>query len=260
MWYHRFGFNPTARAAYKLSALQTRPRRALCSSLLVVVGAVNDLNRLSTVLLAVNAAGLNVLNRLDVGTDRTSLLEVTTLLLRTNSSGDCDTDSDDGSSNTHDGSISRRLLALRSVDHSGFSYGVDDLSGGRGNHVSELVGDTDEGRTESRWGQLAQVDGNDSPGTLDEELDHETRCGQTTLGSGENPGRDKAAGDESSADDHAATTEPLRSVSEDSTANTGTSLHENRGASGTGGAEMLLLLHEGGVAVLASVGVVVELI
>ena len=225
-----------------------------------MVGAVNDLNRLSTVLLAVNAAGLNVLNRLNVGTDRTSLLEVTTLLLRTNSGGDCDTDSDDRSSNTHDGSISRRLLALRSVDHSGFSDGVDDLCRGRGNHVSELVGDTDEGRTESRWGQLAQVDGNDSPGTLDEELDHETRCGQTTLGSGENPGRDEAAGDESSADDHAATTEPLRSVSENGTTDAGASLHENRGASGTGGAEMLLLLHEGGVAVLAGVGVVVELV
>lgn len=181
-----------------------------------------------------------------------------TLLLRTKGSGDCNTQSDDGSCNAHDGSVSRRALAAVGRDVHSLSRSVDDLSGRRGDHVTELVGKTNERRTESGGRQLVKVDRNDTPGTLDEELDHEAGSRQAALGGRQDPSWDQASGDECSADDSATTTEPLRGVTEDSTANTSTSLHQDGGAGRTSGAEVLLLLHEGGVRVLAGVGVEVE--
>jgi hypothetical protein len=216
------------------------------------------LNNLNGVLLAVDAAMLNVLGRSKVGANGARLLEVATLLLGTERSGDDNAQDNDGGRNAHDGSVSGRLGALGSSDHGGLGDGVNDLGGRRGNHVSKLVGDTDEGGAESGGRQFAEMDGNDTPGSLDEELDHEARGGEAALGGGKNPGGDEAAGDESCADNGPATTEPLRSVSKDRAANTGASLHEDRSACGTGRAEMLGLLHECGVAVLAGVGVVVE--
>lgn len=102
------------------------------------------------------------------------------------------------------------------------------------------------------------MDGNNTPGTLDEELDEETRSAQSSLGCGENPGWDHEGGHESRDDDGTATTNKLAEVPNDSTANTGTSLHENRGTRSSRVVELLLLQHEGGVRVLRSVRVVVE--
>ena len=209
-------------------------------------------------ILLVNAASLNILDRLEVSTDRASSLEVTTLLLRTKRSGNSNTHGNDSGSNTHDGAVGGRALAAVGGDHHCLGSSVNNLGRGRGNHVSKLIGKTNKGGTESRGRQLVKVDGNDTPGTLDEELDHEAGSRETALGGGEDPGGNEESRHESSADNGATTTEPLRDVTEDSTTNTGTSLHEDGSASGTGGAEVLLLLHEGGVGVLAGVGVEVE--
>ena len=212
---------------------------------------------MSAVLL-VDATSLDVLDRLNISTDRTSLLKVATLLLRTEGSGESNTQGDDRSRNTHDRSVRGRLLATVGSDLHGLGSSVDDLSGRRGDHVTELVGQADERRTEGGRRQLVKVDGNDTPGTLDEELDHEAGSRQATLSGGQDPSGDEAGGNEGSADDSATATEPLRGVTEDGTANTSTSLHQDGSAGGASGAEMLLLLHECGVGVLASVGVEVE--
>lgn len=181
-----------------------------------------------------------------------------TLLLRTEGSGEDNAQGDDGSRNTHDGSVGGRALAAVSSDVYSLGSGVDDLSGRRGDHVTELVGKTDERRTEGGRRQLVKVDGNDTPGTLDEELDHEAGSRQTALSGRQNPSWNEASGDEGSANDSATAPEPLRGVTKDSTTNTSTGLHQDGGAGRASGAEVLLLLHECGVRVLAGVGVEVE--
>jgi len=77
-----------------------------------------------------NTALLDVLGRVQVlCANRPGLLEVATLLLRSQSSGAHNAHDDDGSRNAHDGAVGRRLGALGGRDHSGFSNGVDDLGG-----------------------------------------------------------------------------------------------------------------------------------
>lgn len=102
------------------------------------------------------------------------------------------------------------------------------------------------------------MNGNDTPSSLDEELNEETRSAQSPLGRGENPGWDHEGGHESRDDDGTATTNKLAEVTNDGTTNTGTSLHENRGTRSSRVVEFLLRQHEGGVGVLRSVRVVVE--
>lgn len=181
-----------------------------------------------------------------------------TLLLRTKGSGDCNTQSDDGGGNAHDGSVCGGALATVCGNVHGLGSGVDDLSGRRGDHVSKLISKTDERRTEGGRRQLVEMDGNNTPGTLYKELDHEARSGQTTLSSRQDPSRDEASGNEGSTDDSATATEPLRGVTKDGTANTCTSLHQDGGTGRTSRAEVLLLLHECCVGVLAGVGIEVE--
>lgn len=111
---------------------------------------VNDLDGLCAVLLAVNAAALDILGSGDVGANRTGLFKVATLLLGAKSGSDGNAENNDSSSDAHDGAIGGGWFALCRLDNGGFSDGVDDLGGRRGNHVSELVGDADKGRAECR--------------------------------------------------------------------------------------------------------------
>jgi len=102
------------------------------------------------------------------------------------------------------------------------------------------------------------MDWDDTPGSLDEELDHEAGGRQAALRGGQDPGGDEAAGDERSANDGATTSKELRAIAKYGAADAGACLHEDRSTVGTGGAEVLRLLHESGVAILASVRVEVE--
>ena len=218
---------------------------------------LHNLHSLCAVLL-VDAASLDILDRCKVGTDRSSLLEVTTLLLGTESSSDRNAHSDDGSRNTHDRSVCGRRSTAVGCDLDSLRSGIDDLGRGRGDHVTELVCQTNEGRAEGRRRQLVEMDGNDTPSSLDEELDHEARSRKTSLGGGQDPGGDDQSRHDGGADDSPAATEPLRCVTQDGATNTRTSLHENRSAVRSLRVEVLLLLHERGVGVLARVGVEVE--
>lgn len=224
-----------------------------------VVG-VDQLDSTSAILLTVNATLLDILRGLMkvLRTNGASCFKVTTLLLRSKSGGDHDTDDNDSRSHTHDRSVSRRWVAFRAFDYDTLGSGVNNLSRRRRDHISELVGNTNERGAESGWRQFAEMDGNNSPSTLDEELNHEARRRETALSGRKNPCRNEAAGYEGSENNSSATSEPLRGVPQDCSANASASLHQNRGTSSTLWREVLGLLHERGVAVLAGVTVKVE--
>jgi hypothetical protein len=100
----------------------------------------------------------------------------------------------------------------------------DHLSGGATDHVTDLVRNTGEARTESRRGELVQVDRNNAPCALDHELQEERACGKTGLRFGDNPRRDDACSKERGHDDRTTTTVRLGDVTDDRTADYCTSL------------------------------------
>jgi len=137
----------------------------------------NHLDALSAHLDIIIVTLLNILWSSQVGTERLLGLERPSSLLWSQSSSNSNTDSDNGSRNTHDWTISLDTLALAVAQEVGLGENVDDLSRWRRNHVSELVGETREGGSEGWWRQLVEVDWDDSPGSLYEELHHETAGG-----------------------------------------------------------------------------------
>lgn len=185
-------------------------------------------------------------------------LEAPAALLRTEHSSENNTEGDDGSSNAHDGAVGLDLVAVLDGDEGVLSDGVDNLSRGGRNHVSDLVGDTREGGSEGRRRQLVEVDGNDTPGTLNKELHEEARGAEAALTLGEDPGGNEDTSHEGGDDDGASAADELTGVSDDGATDAGANLHDNGSARSTGVLKLLLGDHEGGVRVLGGVGEVVE--
>ncbi|KAI2020504.1 hypothetical protein LOZ48_006543, partial [Ophidiomyces ophidiicola] len=192
------------------------------------------------------------------GTRHGGQLELAAALLGPDGGGDDDGQGDDGGGDAHGRAVGGRGLALGAGDGDGLSNGVDDLGGRRRDHVADLVGDAGEAGAEGRRRQLVEVDGHDAPGALHPELQHEARGRQRALALRQDPRGDQQRAHERRHHDGAAAAEPLRHVADDGAADAGAGLHEDAGAAGGGVVEALLGQHEGGVAVLRGVAVVVE--
>lgn len=141
--------------------------------------AANLLSLLQLMRRGLGFATLYILQlRLLVCNSRTSnkrVLKLSSSLLGAWSDGDDDSDGDDGRCDTHDWSIARNhLLPVGTSDQAALSDRVDDLSRRRRDHVSNLICQTRETRSEGSGRQLVQVDGNNTPGALNEELHEET--------------------------------------------------------------------------------------
>ena len=138
-------------------------------------------------------------------------LEVTSLMLLANGSPERQTDSDDGSSNTHGRPESLDPLTLVG-NESVLRNARHDLCGGGRDGVSDLVGNTWESGAELRWRKLVEVNGDDTPSTLNHELQEEGTNGQTRLGFWQDPAGDQRSGTDASNDDGASTTDRLGDV------------------------------------------------
>lgn len=101
-----------------------------------------------------------------------------------------------------------------------------------------------EGRTERGWRKLIQMNRNDTPGTLNEELHEEAGCAQSSFALWENPGRNKDARAQGRNNDSSAPSNKLRQVSNDCTAHASASLHQNRCTRGSIVAHLFLSQHE----------------
>jgi hypothetical protein len=213
---------------------------------------------LNFLLIMVNNALLDVLGG-DPSDRRADSLELAATLLRSKRSSNSNTHSNDSSRDTHSRPISRRELALIGPDLVAFGNSIDDLRTRGRNHVSELVSQTRERTPESRGRQLVKMDRDDAPSTLDKELDEEAGGREAALALGEDPGGDHAGGEESSENYGTATADELREIADDGATNTGAGLHEDGGASCGSVGEVFLREHEGCIAVLAGVGVEIEL-
>jgi hypothetical protein len=66
-----------------------------------------------------------------------------------------------------------------------------------------------------------------TPGSLDEELQHETRSGERSEFVGENPGWDQTSRDQSGDAHRTPATDPLREVADDGSADAGAGFHQN---------------------------------
>lgn len=93
-----------------------------------------------------------------------------TLLLGTDGGGGSKTQSDDQGSVAHNWTVSLDTFAIGALDKVVLRKVVDELGGRRRDGVAELVSETDEDGTERRWRDLGEVDGNDTPSTLDHGL------------------------------------------------------------------------------------------
>lgn len=82
-------------------------------------------------------------------------------------------------------------------------------------HVPNLVCDTRETRAERRWGQLVQMNGDDTPRALDHKLKEERTSGEAGLRVGEDPGGDDARCEDAGDDDGATTAKGLGDVADD---------------------------------------------
>ena len=85
----------------------------------------------------------------------------------------CASQGNDRRGDTHCRAIAIYSLAIDS-DQMRLRNGIHNLCGRRGDHVAQLVSNSGERRSEGWWGELVEVDWNDTPSTLDEELNHET--------------------------------------------------------------------------------------
>jgi hypothetical protein len=132
-------------------------------------------------------------------------------------------------------------------------------------HVSEdfpMIGyvvRTWEGRPERGWRKFIQVDGDDTPGTLNEELHEEAGCAQRPFALWENPGRNEDGRQQGRNNDSSAPSDKLRQVPDYCATYASTSLHQNRCARGPIVAHLFLGQHERSIRVLRGVGVIVEL-
>lgn len=135
---------------------------------------------------------------------------------------------------------------------------IDNLRAGATDHIPQLVRESRETTAECGWRQLVEMDWNNPPCALDEELHHESRGGEGAFGGGQNPGGDQGHGDEGCEDNGAAAADELGEVPEDGAADAGTDLHDDGGAGGAGVVEAFAGYHECCVAVLGGVGVEVE--
>lgn len=102
------------------------------------------------------------------------------------------------------------------------------------------------------------MDWNNTPSTLNEKLHEESGSGKRSLSLRQNPRRDQETRDERCNNNRAAAAVELREVTDNGSANAGTDFHDDGGAGGLGIVERFAREHEGGVRVLAGVGVVVE--
>lgn len=82
------------------------------------------------------------------------------------------------------------------------------------------------------------------------ELKDKTRCSETAEGIWQDPGRDQTGTDQSRDAHGASATDPLRKVSDDSTTDTGSGLHQDAGNRSYPVVFALLRSQERGVAVL----------
>ena len=104
------------------------------------------------------------------------------------------------------------------------------------------------------------MDRDDAPSTLNKELNEEAGGREAALALGEDPGGDHAGREERSENDSTAAADELREVANDSATNAGAGLHEDGGAGCGSVGKVFLREHEGCVAVLAGVGVEIELL
>ena len=163
-------------------------------------------------------------------TRRLREFELRTLPLRSEHRSDNNAQRDDNSSNTHDRTISLNPLPINASDERLFSDSIDDLRGGRRDHVPDLISDTRKRGAKGHGRQFIEVDGNNAPGTLDEELHEEAGGAETAFGGREDPRGDHEAGHQGGDADCATAADPLGEVADDSTSDTGTGFHQDAGA------------------------------
>jgi hypothetical protein len=105
------------------------------------------------------------------------LLEARAMVLRAEDGDDDDVGRDDADEDALNGGIVRNLLQLPVLGDSCakvLAAGGFNLRRGGRDHVADLIGDAGEGRAEGRGRDLGEEDGDDTPRTLDAELNAES--------------------------------------------------------------------------------------
>jgi hypothetical protein len=123
--------------------------------------------------------------------------------------------------------------------------------------VAKLVSGTDNKGSESARRQLHEMDGDDTPSTLDAELLEESSC-DDGLGRGEGVGVKEGTTDDASHDDSKTATEDGRAVTHGGSSSDSTKVSNNLSDGDRVGVELVLVLEHGGVEILTSVGHEVE--
>lgn len=185
-----------------------------------------------------------------------------TTLLRTNEEDNNGESADSTEKNSRDLCVGGDIFLNRRSDTS-VPLGVErlevgttdsfDLGRSRGSSVTELVGDTREGGTESSRCDLGEVDGNDTPASLDTELKEEGAGSETAESGGQDPGRDHGS-DEEDEDNHGETTSKvLRGESRNHTTANGTDVGNDVGTRSLLGGKELGLFEHGNIKILRGV-------
>ena len=133
--------------------------------------------------------------------------------------------------------VPSRVALLEVVTTDGLDLGRS----GRGS-VTKLVGKTGVSGTEGGRGDLGKVDGNDTPSTLNTELEEEGTSSKSAEAVGQDPSRDQGTGNDDEGDDGETTAEVLRDVTSDHTTGDGTDVRDDGSERGLVGSQKLGLL------------------
>lgn len=193
---------------------------------------------------------------LEVHTRRQCLLKLSTPLLGPKCRGDHNTHHNNCSSNAHSRAIGLDQLSGMADDVDLLRHSINNLCGRGRHHVADLVRDSRKRGAECGRRKLVQVDWDDPPSSLDEELHEEAGGGQRALGIGKDPCGDQTAADERGNNDGPPAAKVLAEVANDGTAHTSASLHDDTGTAGARVIQFLRSKYEGGVIVLGGVAVV----
>lgn len=221
--------------------------RKLGISNMLDVSLIADL-RVTVVLLVVvvmNGIFTNQVMSIDLSSTSSSsdscFFEVCTSGFRTKEDYDGnEVDADDSQEDTTDGGIvcnrswsswgSHRADAIDTLgvgDLNVLTSDGLDLSRGRRDHVTELVSQSSPGSSEGGRGNLLQVDWNNTPSSLNTELNEERSQAKDAKGVGQDPSWDQGTADGDKEDNGQSSSEILREVTSDQSTSNGTTVSGN---------------------------------
>ena len=177
---------------------------------------------------------------------------VTTLELRTDESKDDDIGVHAAEEDTDDLSV---VVPLNLTSRRQRELLTDLGLNGRtctGSKVAELVSSSDDEGSEGAGRQLHEMDGNDTPSTLDTELLEDGSC-HDSLGRGEGVRVEQCTANDASHNDRKTTTEDGRAVSHGCATSDCTKVSNDLSDGNSVGVESVLVLQHSGIEVLTSV-------